>query len=149
VNNAIKTEYSEIYADAQAKIEELEKQLKVMKARRDNALAVIKAIEKAEREKERLTKAIEAQKEKVRVAKEELRGFEKKYAETLMNKEIWLKLGEEAKELVNRKLSAIKGMTELRSERKSLTSKVNNRAKTESKIKAIEEQIRQLEAQLK
>ena len=149
VNEAVKTEYSEIYVDAQSKIEELERQLKILRAKRDNAKAVVDAIERAIRERKRLTKSIKDQKEKLRVAKEDLRDFEKKYADTLMNKETWLKLGEQAKELVNKKISAVKRIAELRNERKSLTSKVNNRDKTEKRISEIEKQIKELEAQLK
>jgi len=149
VNDAVKTEYSEIYADAQNKIEELEKQLKLLRAKRDNAMAVVKAIEKAQKRRTDLTKFIKAQKEKLQSIKEELRNFEKKYADTLMNKETWLKLGEQAKELVNKKISAVKRIAELRNERKSLTSKINNRDKTEKRISEIEKQISELEAQLK
>ena len=149
VNDAVKTEYSEIYADAQSKIEELEKQLKLLRAKRDNAMAVVKAIERAQKRRKDLTKFIKAQKEKLQSIREELRNFEKKYADTLMNKETWLKLGEQAKELVNKKLSAVKKIAELRNERKSLTSKVNNREKTQKRIEEIEKQISELEAQLK
>jgi len=149
VNDVVEQEYKTIFEKKKAEVIELEKRLRELRRERDNAENVVKAIQRAKRERERLTKQVETQKDKLSSAKKYLRDFEKKNAEILMNAETWKKLGETAKELINQRIKLAKEKAELEEEKRKLTSRKNNKDKTQKAIAELEKQIKELEAQLK
>jgi|GEM_PF-5898480 len=129
-------------------IRELEKKLKEARSKRDYHKTVAKEVEKALREKEKLEKGVNDLKEALRVAREDLRAWERQNFDILKNEDYYRNLAEKHQELVDEKVRLVKRLTELKGEMASLTSKINNRKKTEKKTKEVEKEIEKLKVEL-